>query len=190
MRPALNIVLCGLGGQGILFMTKLLAQAGLDRGFKVMGAETHGMAQRGGPVVSHLRFGDVVGSLVRTHSAELLLALDESEAYRNLPFLKEGGTLIVNADPRRFPGAKVRGYLEKERIVCHAVSAGPIAQALGAPGALNLALLGFFSGFNGALFNPSEMRDTIAKISPDRAREKNLLIFDAGLEKALKEKVD
>ncbi|RLB26959.1 MAG: indolepyruvate oxidoreductase, partial [Deltaproteobacteria bacterium] len=60
-----NIVLCGLGGQGILFMTRVLAQAALDRGLPVMGAETHGMAQRGGSVISHLRLGEVQSSLVR-----------------------------------------------------------------------------------------------------------------------------
>ncbi len=57
-----NIVLCGLGGQGILFMTKVIAQAALDKGYQVLGAETHGMAQRGGSVISHLRLGEVQNS--------------------------------------------------------------------------------------------------------------------------------
>ena len=188
MKATINIVLCGLGGQGILFMTKVLAQAGLDRGFNVMGAETHGMAQRGGSVVSHLRFGDVTGSLVRIRSAHFLLALEENEAYRNLPFIREGGKMIANADSGRFPVDKVRAFLEKRRIACHAVSAGVIAQELGAPLSSNLALLGFFSGLDDALFSHSELRATIVKISPERVREKNLRIFDAGLEKAGKEK--
>jgi indolepyruvate ferredoxin oxidoreductase, beta subunit len=188
VEPTINIVLCGLGGQGILFMTKVLAQAGLDRGFNVMGAETHGMAQRGGSVVSHLRFGDVTGSLVRPRSAQVLLALEENEAYRNLPFIMEGGKLFANADSGRFPVDKVRVFLEKGRIACHAVPAGAIAQELGAPLSSNLALLGFFSGLDDALFSHSELRATITKISPEPVREKNLRIFDAGLEKAIKEK--
>ena len=61
-----NIVLCGLGGQGILFVTKVMAQTALNKGFDVMGAETHGMAQRGGSVISHLRIGRNQSSLVRT----------------------------------------------------------------------------------------------------------------------------
>jgi len=187
VKPTVNIVLCGLGGQGILFMTKVLAQAGLDRGFDVMGAETHGMAQRGGSVVSHLRFGDVAGSLVRTHSAQFLLALEENEAYRNLPFLMEGGTMVANADSGRFPVDKVRVFLEKKQITCHSVPADAIAKELGAPLSSNLALLGFFSGFDDALFSHAELRATITKISPERVREKNLRIFDAGLEKAIKE---
>ncbi|MBW1888117.1 MAG: 2-oxoacid:acceptor oxidoreductase family protein, partial [Deltaproteobacteria bacterium] len=71
-----NIALCGLGGQGILFMTRVLAQAALDKGFNVMGAETHGMAQRGGSVISHLRLGDIESSLVMAGSARFLLSLD------------------------------------------------------------------------------------------------------------------
>ena len=188
MKPTINMVLCGLGGQGILFLTKVLAQAGLDRGFNVMGAETHGMAQRGGSVVSHLRFGDVTGSLVRTGSAQFLLALEEHEAYRNLPFVMEGGKMIANADSGHFPVGEVRGFLEKRRIACHAVSAGTIAQELGAPLSSNLALLGFFSGLDDVLFTHSELRATITQISPERFREKNLRIFDAGLAKAILEK--
>jgi indolepyruvate ferredoxin oxidoreductase beta subunit len=188
VKPTINMVVCGLGGQGILFMTKVLAQAGLDRGFNVMGAETHGMAQRGGSVVSHLRFGDVSGSLVRGNSAQVLFALEENEAYRNLPFLMEEGKMIVNADPNLFPVDKVRVFLEKKRITYRSVSAAAIAQELGAPLSSNLALLGFFSGFEDALFNHSELRDTVAKVSPERFREKNLRIFDAGFERADREK--
>jgi indolepyruvate ferredoxin oxidoreductase, beta subunit len=188
VKPTINIVICGLGGQGILFITKVLAQAGLDRGFNVMGAETHGMAQRGGSVVSHLRFGDVAGSLVRTHSAQFLFALEENEAYRNLPFLMEGGTMIVNVDSNLFPMDKVKAFLEEKRITCRSIPAGVIARELGVPLSSNLALLGFSSGFEDGLFTPADLRATIAKISPESFREKNLMIFDAGFEKATQEK--
>ena len=97
-----NFVLSGLGGQGILFMTKLLAQAAVTKGLKIKAAETHGMAQRGGSVVSHLRIGDVAGSLVRAGSAHILLALEEDEAYRSLPFLSRGGSLYINAPAKAF----------------------------------------------------------------------------------------
>jgi indolepyruvate ferredoxin oxidoreductase beta subunit len=93
----INIVLCGLGGQGILFMTKVLAEDALRRKIPVLGAETHGMAQRGGSVVSHLRMGNAKSSLVSSGQARFLLALDPWEAYRNLPFLAPGGFLFANA---------------------------------------------------------------------------------------------
>jgi len=176
----INMVLCGLGGQGILFMTKVLAQLALDKGYNVMGAETHGMAQRGGSVVSHLRLGNVQGSLVRTQEAPLLLALEENEGYRNLPFLARGGHLYVNTPSPLFPREEVRGFLVKKEIISRAVPAGKIAMDLGAPMSSNLALLGFFSAYEDNPFDCETLRRTVAQISPDRFRDKNLSIFDAG----------
>ena len=99
----INFVLSGLGGQGILFMTKLLARTAVNKGLKILVAETHGMAQRGGSVISHLRVGDVKGSVVRAGSAHILLALEENEAYRNIPYLADGGKLYANAPKPSFP---------------------------------------------------------------------------------------
>jgi indolepyruvate ferredoxin oxidoreductase beta subunit len=181
------MVVCGLGGQGILFMTKVLSQAGLDRGFNVMGAETHGMAQRGGSVISHRRFGDVGGSLVRTNTAHFLLALEENEAYRNLPYLARGGRMVVNANPEHFPRKDVKGFLGKKEIIYRSLLAGSMAQELGAPMSANLALLGYFSGFDDTPFDHLEIRSIVEKISPERFREKNLQIFDAGVAVAAKE---
>jgi indolepyruvate ferredoxin oxidoreductase beta subunit len=188
VTDTVNMVLCGLGGQGILFMSRILAQTGLDRGLNVMGAETHGMAQRGGSVVSHLRFGNVKGSLVRTGSAHYLLALEENEAYRSLPFLSRGGKMVVNANPDRFPREEIRDLLAKKEIVYRSLPAGSIAQELGAPLFSNLALLGYFSAFGNSLFGPQELRTVIEKISPGRFMQINLKIFDAGHEFATKEK--
>ena len=182
----INLVLCGLGGQGILFMTKVLAQVGLDNGYSVMGAETHGMAQRGGSVVSHLRLGNVQGSLVRTHEAPFLLALEENEAYRNLPFLAREGRLYVNTSSSLFPREEVRDFLARKGIVSRAVPAGKISLDLGAPMSSNLALLGFFSAFEDSPFDYDTLKQTVTQISPDRFREKNLSIFDAGHQKGKK----
>jgi indolepyruvate ferredoxin oxidoreductase beta subunit len=178
-----NIALCGLGGQGILFMTKILAQAALDKGFNVMGAETHGMAQRGGSVISHLRLGDVESSLVRTGSARFLLSLEENEGYRNLPFLARGAWFYVNTDSHHFPREEVKSFLDKREISHRSVPAGTIAQGLGAPLSSNLALLGYFSAFGEVPVTHEEMRNTIENISPDPFREINLKVFDAGFER-------
>ena len=184
----INIVLCGLGGQGILFMTKVLAQAGLDKGFRVMGAETHGMAQRGGSVVSHLRFGEVESSLVKTDSALYLLALDESEGYRNLPYVSSGGRMYINTESNDFPKGEIRAYLEKKEILCRGLQAGKIAEELGGPLSSNLALLGYFAALEQNPVPAEEMRSTIERISPERFREINLRIFDAGVDRAGEEK--
>lgn len=184
----INVVLCGLGGQGILFMTKILAQAALGKGYDVLGAETHGMAQRGGSVVSHLRLGNVQGSLVETGTARILLALEENEGYRNLPFLAPGGRLFVNTSSAAFPREEVRAYLLEKEILCRGVPATSIAVALGAALSSNLALLGYFSVFGQEPFDHDALRGTIAEISPDRFRENNLKVFDAGFERATEEK--
>lgn len=180
-----NFVLSGLGGQGILFLAKVLAQAALDKGHEVMGAETHGMAQRGGSVVSHLRLGDVESSLVRAGTAHFLLALEENEAYRNIPFLARGGRIYANASPASFPGEEVRAYLEKSAILSRPVEAGEMAMALGGPMSSNLALLGFFSAFEDEPLTHEDLRDTIERVSPERFRELNLAAFDAGLKKGM-----
>jgi indolepyruvate ferredoxin oxidoreductase beta subunit len=181
-----NIVLTGLGGQGILFMTRILAQTALDNGYDVIGAETHGMAQRGGSVVSHLRLGEVQGSLVQTGTAQILLALDEHEGYRNLSFLSRKGRLFVNTKANHFPLEDVQALLDMREIVYRAVPAGVMAQELGAPRSSNLALLGFFSAFSEKPFNFGEILQTIEKISPDRFKEINRKVFEAGHQRAKK----
>ncbi len=182
-----NMILCGLGGQGILFMTRVLAQTALDKGFNVLGAETHGMAQRGGSVVSHLRIGDVQSSLVKTGSAHFLLALEENEGYRNLPFLSRGAHMYVNANPQRFPRQEVKAFLEKREIIYRSAPAGTIALDLGAPLCTNLALLGYFTAFNEGPTTQEEIRKTIESISPDRFKDINLKVFEAGLQKGKQE---
>ncbi len=178
-----NFVLSGLGGQGILFMTKLLAQTAVSRGLKILVAETHGMAQRGGSVVSHLRIGDVEGSLIRAGTAHILLALEENEAYRNIPFLARGGRLYVNAPQGAVAREEVRSYLDRMEIGCDFFPASAAAMELGAPMSSNLALLGFFSTFQDGLINGDALRYTIDQVSPDRFREVNLKVFDAGFQR-------
>ena len=166
-----------------MFMTRVLAQAALDKGFNVMGAETHGMAQRGGSVISHLRLGNAQGSLVQDGTAHILLALEENEAYRNLPFLAKKGRMFVNTDSPHFPKQEVRVFLDKREIIYRALPAGPIAWELGAPRSSNLALLGFFSAFNEGPVSHTELRQTIDKISPMEFKDINLKVFEAGYKK-------
>lgn len=177
---SINMVLCGLGGQGILFMTKVLARTALTRGLDVLGAETHGMAQRGGSVISHLRLGDVNSSLVNAGACQHLLALEKHEACRNLPFLAPQSQLYVNSDVNSFPGERVRSYLEEKQIQCRSVDAGKIALSLEAPMAVNLALIGFMSASPASPFATEEIRATIDAVSPDRFKPTNFKVFDAG----------
>ncbi|HEX7522567.1 MAG TPA: 2-oxoacid:acceptor oxidoreductase family protein [Candidatus Deferrimicrobium sp.] len=129
-----QVVLSGVGGQGILFLSRLLAEAAIAGGFPVITSETHGMAQRGGVVVSHLKVGGFDSPLVRTGRADLLLVLKEENVALHREFLADGGTLIINAPVPTEAGPRVRA---------HAVDADALAISAGAPHAVNLILLGF-----------------------------------------------
>jgi len=129
-----QIVLSGVGGQGILFLSRLLGEAAIAGGFPVLTSETHGMAQRGGVVVSHLKVGGFDSPLVRTGRADLLLVLKEENVALHREFLADGGTLVVNAPVPTDAGPRVRVY---------AVDADALALSAGAPHAVNLILLGF-----------------------------------------------
>ncbi len=129
-----QVVLSGVGGQGILFLSRLLAEAAIAAGLPVLTSETHGMAQRGGVVVSHLKVGGFDSPLVRTGRADLLLVLKEENVVLHREFLADGGALVVNAPVPIDAGPGVR---------LHAVDADALALSAGAPHAANLVLLGF-----------------------------------------------
>jgi len=173
----INYVLSGLGGQGILFMTKVFAATALEKGYNVLGAETHGMAQRGGSVVSHLRIGDARSSLIRAGAADFLISMDESEAYRYLPYLKPGGKLFANAVS--FPDERVAAYLKQNKIDAFAMEASKKAMDLGSPKSTNLAMVAFYSAFGFGPLSADDLRSTVEKMSPAKVRETNLKIFNA-----------
>lgn len=176
---AINYVLSGLGGQGILFMTRILATAALNKGYNILGAETHGMAQRGGSVVSHLRIGEVRSSLIRAGAADFLLSMDEFEAYRYMPYLKKGGQLFANARTAAFPEERAAAWIKGQGIEARAMDASTIAVELGSPKSTNLAMVAFYSAFSQGPFDPEDLRTTVEKMSPPKVKEANLNIFDA-----------
>lgn len=173
-----NYVLSGLGGQGILFMTKIFATTALNKGYDILGAETHGMAQRGGSVVSHLRIGDATSSLIRAGAADFLLSMDEAEAYRHLPYLKRGGKLFANAPADKFPDVQVAAYLDKMQIEPYAMEASKTAMELGSPKSTNLAMIAFYSAFEVGPLSAADLRSTVDTISPEPFKKKNMKIFD------------
>lgn len=173
-----NYVLSGLGGQGILFMTKIFATTALNKGYNILGAETHGMAQRGGSVVSHLKIGDASSSLIRAGAADFLISMDESEAYRYLPYLKKKGSLFANSASDSFPDERTTDYMNKMQIKSHAMEARQTAMELGSPRSTNLAMIAFYSGFGIGPLKADDLRKTVEMISPEPFKEKNLTIFD------------
>ncbi len=129
-----QIVISGVGGQGVLFITRLLAEAAIRKGLPVLTSETHGMAQRGGTVVSHLKVGAFSSPMIRRGRADGLLALKAENVAQFQSYLKPGGWVVVNGEG---------DVNAPEDMLTLAVDAAGLARQVGNPRAVNLVLLGF-----------------------------------------------
>ena len=129
-----QIVISGVGGQGVLFVTRLLAEAAIDKGLPVFTSETHGMAQRGGTVLSHLKIGTFASPLIRPGQADGLLALKAENVLQHRSFLDRTGWIVVNQ--RNRPDLS-------EGHPLHAVDADELAGQIDDARAVNLILLGY-----------------------------------------------
>jgi indolepyruvate ferredoxin oxidoreductase, beta subunit len=177
-----QILLCGVGGQGILFATRILSEAALKLGHKVIGSETHGMSQRGGSVTSHLKIGDYHGPLIRRHGADQLLCFEKSEIFRNLSFLKEGGIGYLDAPTLDYIPESIHTLLEQKKIQLRCIDASRLALEMKAPLVLNLILIGFAAAYKEFPLSADILREVIAQIAPPKFKELNLKAFAAGLE--------
>ena len=129
-----QIIISGLGGQGVLFITKLLAGAAMAQGLPVLTSETHGMAQRGGNVISYLKIGDFSGPLIRPGRADALIALKAESFDHHNYFLKPEGLAAVNSPAAiDFPEARVA-----------VADASAAAEKAGNERSENIVMLGFF----------------------------------------------
>lgn len=148
-----NILIVGVGGQGTLLASVLLGNLGLSKGYDVKLSEVHGMAQRGGSVVTHVKISeDTVSSpLIEEGEADVIVAFEELEAYRWLPYLKKGGTIYVNTQ-KILPMPVIMGKakypehimetLEEHAGAVKALDALSIAEECGSVKAVNVVLLG------------------------------------------------
>jgi len=175
-----RIVVAGLGGQGVLFITRLLAEAALGLGWRALSSETHGMAQRGGSVAASLAIGSFHCALALPGTADLLLALNHGEAARNLGFLGPGGHCLVSATQPWTPEAMRAAAAEG--IGLHAVDAAGIALGLGAPFLANIAMLGALAAFPFTPVPHAALENALRQRSPAGRLEANLAAFEAGLE--------
>jgi indolepyruvate ferredoxin oxidoreductase beta subunit len=176
---SVKIILAGIGGQGVLFAHQLLAACAVEQGLDVTGAETHGMSQRGGSVVSHLKIGQAVAPLIRSGTADFLLAFDANEGYRSLPFIRPGGTVIVNSGDG-FPGNEVQKHLEEMQISVRVLDADAIALEVNRPSSANVALLGFASTSPDFPLSRDALREAVLSATRPGLAETNLRAFDQG----------
>jgi indolepyruvate ferredoxin oxidoreductase beta subunit len=165
-----QIIVSGLGGQGALTLTRLLAEAAAAMGLSVITSETHGMAQRGGTVISMIKVGPFRGPLIPAGEADRGLFLHVKNLAVHRFYMKPGGAVFVNA---ALPG----DYLS--------LDAQALAAAHGLPPvAANLILLGYAAGQGGLFAGPDLLADMIAAKTPERFREASLRAFQVGLSAA------
>lgn len=189
-----SVLIVGVGGQGVIMMSKVLALVCQRHGLQVKQSEVHGMAKRGGGVFSHIRYGETVWSpTIPKGEADVLLAMEWAEGLRWLDFLRRDGGAFI-ADTRRIvpPFAfRSRKYgsqpiysPEAPREVMEMVGSGfaldatKIATELGEPRAANTVLLGVLS--TALEFSADDWREVIGENVPAKAKEANRLAFEAG----------
>lgn len=186
-RDAFNIVICGVGGQGIILASNVLCHTAFVEGFDVKKSEVHGMAQRGGSVITHVRIGDKVYSpLIEQGESDIVLAFEKLEAMRYIHYLKKNGTTIVN-DRKILPMSVLTGaasYPEniKANLKRHGeiyyVDAEKVALELGNIRTVNIILLGVLSCFLG--FKKKSWKASITKNVKKRFVDLNLAAFSKG----------
>ena len=189
-----SIVIVGVGGQGVLFLSEAIGQAALEAGLDVKVAEIHGMAQRGGSVISTVRLGKQVHSpTVAEGEADMIIALEPIEALRSLQYANRRTLIIVSTNPIAPPGLYVSGgkYPDLGSILADlrkvsektvAIDTLELARKAGGPGAQNTVMLGLASASGRLPIEASVMKKTIADLTKDKFQELNLKAFDLGFE--------
>jgi indolepyruvate ferredoxin oxidoreductase beta subunit len=188
MNEVKNVMIVGVGGQGTLLASRLLGNALLSENYDVKVSEVHGMSQRGGSVVTYVRFGKRVYSpVIDKGEADLIIAFERLEAARWLPYLKQGGTLIIN-DQRVSPMPVITGAmaypediltkLKEKGANVIALDALALAQRAGSSKAVNMVLMGVMS--KRLDFADSLWQETIEKTVPAKFLELNQKAFALG----------
>jgi len=187
-----NVILTGVGGQGILLASETLSQAAVQAGYDLKRSEIHGMSQRGGSVNSHIRFGDKIYSpLVMKGDCDLLLAFEKLESLRMADFVRPDGTIVANTQKIN-PSTVTSGaaaYPENIEDILNShfksvlfIDALNLAKEAGNLRTANIALLGVAAK---TLDIPIEIwENAIAQRVPEKAIEVNLKAFHLGLQAA------
>lgn len=185
-----DIILCGVGGQGILSIATIIGAAATKAGLQLKQAEVHGMSQRGGDVQSNLRLSDetIYSDLIPQGKADLVISMEPMESLRYLPYLAADGTVVTSSKPF----VNIPNYPAEEDVLAE-VRALPsavmldietVAQEAGNPRGANMVLLGMAAPFIGIL-SVEQLREAIAVVFARKGEavvEGNLKAFDLGVE--------
>ena len=187
-----DILICGVGGQGTVLASRIIAAAAMDEGSPVHSAETIGMAQRGGSVTSHLRIGgEAYSPMIPFGAADMILAFEPGEAVRNLRYLRRGGTAVVNTAAVKpvteslkgtgYDGSEMTAYLGK-KCDCIFVNAEEVCAPFGSSKFFNIIMLGVAAGSGHLGLSRETLLKQIEKNVPARFLDVNIRAFNAGIE--------
>jgi len=183
----MNIMVVGVGGQGTLLTSRIIGKMALEAGYDVKLSEVHGMAQRGGSVVTYVRFGQHVDEpTVEEGQADMLLAFERLEAMRYAHYLKKDGVLIVNdckinpmtvtIGAAQYPD-NILENLQKDHTV-YAIKANDIAEKLGNSKVVNSIVLGLAAKYMD--FKKEEWLEVLSAVVPQKTVQINTLAFETG----------
>ena len=183
----MNIMVVGVGGQGTLLTSRIIGKTALNAGFDVKLSEVHGMAQRGGSVVTFVRFGEkVYEPVVEEGCVDILISFERLEAKRYAHFLKPDGIIIVNdhkIEPmtvvigaKTYPEGIIEALSETHKV--YSIDAGKIARSIGNSRVVNSVVLGLAAKHIG--FSESEWIDVISSTVPQKTVEMNISAFKEG----------
>lgn len=161
-----QIIVSGVGGQGVVFATRLLAEAAMETGHSVLTSENHGMAMRGGTIISHIKVGPFQSPLIGRGQADVGLFLNKENLGVHSDMMKEAGKIFVNS--------ALSGAYE------HCDATG-LARNAGAVVVANLVLLGYAARTGSFFCTAEQMENVIKRISPPKQLELNLKGFRLGL---------
>jgi indolepyruvate ferredoxin oxidoreductase beta subunit len=179
-----DVFIAGVGGQGILLASEILSDMALARGLDVKKSEVHGMAQRGGSVVSHVRFGEKVYSpVIAEGEADVLVSFEKMEALRWVHYVSSEGTVVVNdqeivpSGMEQYPDG-IDAELAKRAPDAHMLDALTLANEAGHARAVNTVMLGAFSTYLD--FTEEEWKKAIEARVPPKTVDINLKAFELG----------
>lgn len=184
-----SIMIVGVGGQGTLLASRILGNVAIKCGYDVKVSEVHGMSQRGGSVVTYVRYGNepVYSPVIGEGEADIIMAFEELEAYRNLKYLKNDGRLLVNSqniDPMPVIMGKEKypeGIIEKieaMKVNISCVDALSLAEKAGSVKAVNVVLIGLLA--KNTDIAKEVWEEVIKETVPEKFLEINLSAFSLG----------
>lgn len=186
-----DILLCGVGGQGTILASKVLAGAAIEQGEEVKTTETIGMAQRGGSVVSHVRIGEQIHSPLIPHKqADVIVGFEPAEVVRNLCYLKEGGIVVVSKKAIKpvtaslsnsnYDGIEMVSYIKEKVKTVIEVDGEAICEKCGSERVLNVALLGALVNTNAVGLDGELVKSVLLKRLPEKLQAMNIQAFELG----------